>query len=175
MLKKKTAIYLLSALILLLLTVATSASTSTGRVDASAGNTEVKTVYIHSLHSAGGHLTLQADPIKWYEGVAADQAFAKDDPEGYAELGGAPDGYYIMNDDETLATYPVGNDAKVIMQIHDRSGKIEDLDINWNEEITLQDFVKEFAETDVIDLSQSPYHLTIQNGKVVTIVQQYTP
>jgi hypothetical protein len=61
------------------------------------------------------------------------------------------------------------------MQIYDHSGNIEDLDIQWNEAITLQQFIDQFNKTDIIDLSQFPYHLTIQDGVITSIVQQYIP
>ncbi|WP_150274999.1 hypothetical protein [Paenibacillus tepidiphilus] len=172
----KRSAYVLPALLLLSLSLASTASTSLSRAEAQSGNSDREfTVYIDSLQSHGHKLVLDADEIGWYEGPAADKVFAERDPESAAELGGAPDGYYIINDSDTLASYPVAPDAKVVMQIHDRTGNIEDLDINWNEEIALSQFTGEFAKKDIIDLSQSPYHLTIRDGEVVSIVQQYTP
>ena len=56
-----------------------------------------------------------------------------------------------MNDSDTLTTYTVAPDAKVTMQIYDRTGKLEELDINWNESLTLEKFIHEFAKTDVFD------------------------
>ncbi|MNP50322.1 hypothetical protein D3C76_1445820 [compost metagenome] len=61
------------------------------------------------------------------------------------------------------------------MQIFDHTGNMDDLDINWNESITLQQFMDQFNKTDVIDLSQFPYHITIQDGVITSIVQQYIP
>ncbi|MNV77270.1 hypothetical protein D3C71_1706790 [compost metagenome] len=61
------------------------------------------------------------------------------------------------------------------MQIFDHTGNIEDLDIQWNEAVTLQQFIDQFNKTDIFDLSQFPYHLTIQDGVITSIVQQYIP
>jgi hypothetical protein len=168
---------LLPVLVLLFLSLITTASTAGTRAEAQGeARTEHLTVYIHALqHTAGGKLTLTADPIEWYEGAEADRIFAQREPEAAAEIGGALDGYYIVNDSKTLATYPVADNAKVTMQIYDHTGNIEDLDINWNEHISLQKFTAAFAATDVFDLSGSPYHLTIENGVITSIVQQYTP
>ncbi|MHA6531358.1 hypothetical protein [Paenibacillus sp. BAC0078] len=175
MLKKKL-VYLFPVLVLLFLSLVTSASTTGTRVDAKSGDkTQNLTVYIHALQSKDGHTILTADEIEWYEGAAADRIFAERDPEGAAEIGGAPDGYYIVNDSDTLTSYPIADNAKVTMQIYDHTGNIGDLDINWNESITLQKFIQEFAKTDIFDLSQSPYHITIQDGQVTSIVQQYIP
>ncbi|CAM4401089.1 hypothetical protein [Paenibacillus typhae] len=168
---------LLPVLVLLFLSLITTASTAGTRAEAQSGaQTERLTVYIQELQkNADGSLKLTADPIEWYEGAEADRIFAEREPEAAAEIGGTPDGYYIVNDSETLSTYPVAANAAVMMQIYDHTGNLEDLDINWNESITLQKFTEEFAKTEVFDLSGSPYHLTIENGVVTSIVQQYTP
>lgn len=173
----KQSKYLLPVLVLLFLSLVTTASTPGTRVEAQGGaHIEQLTVYIHSLlPAADGKLTLTADSIEWYEGAEADRMFAEREPESAAEIGGAPDGYYIVNDSGTLTAYPVADDAAVTMQIFDHTGNIEDLDIHWNESIRLQQFAAAFATTDVFDLSWSPYHLTIEDGVVTSIVQQYTP
>ncbi|WNS46747.1 hypothetical protein [Paenibacillus sp. MMS20-IR301] len=175
MLKNKN-VYLFPLLVLLFLSLVTTASTTmkTANAESSEGTTHL-TVYIHALETLNGHTTLTGDEIAWYEGAAADAVFAEREPEAAAEIGGAPDGYYIVNDSDSLAAYPVAPDAKVTMQIYDHTGNLEELDIRWNEALTLKQFIHEFAKTDVFDLSQSPYHLTIQNGEIVSIVQQYTP
>ncbi|KAI7257798.1 hypothetical protein KC345_g10696 [Hortaea werneckii] len=175
MLKNKN-VYLFPVLLLLFLSLVTTASTTMKRAEArSSSNVQHLTVYIHALNTLKGHTTLTGDEIEWYEGAAADAIFAEREPEAAAEIGGVPDGYYIVNDSDSLTAYPVAPDAKVTMQIYDHTGNLEELDIKWNEALSLQQFIREFAKTDVFDLSQSPYHLTIQDGQIVSIVQQYTP
>ncbi|WP_042201071.1 hypothetical protein [Paenibacillus camerounensis] len=167
----------LPVLVLLFLSLITTASTPGTRVEAQSGaQSEHLTVYINGIQkTADGSLKLTADPVEWYEGAEADRIFAGREPEAAAEIGGAPDGYYIVNDSDTLSTYPVAENAAVTMQIFDHTGNIEDLDINWNESITLRQFTEEFAQTDVFDLSWTPYHVTIENGVITSIVQQYIP
>lgn len=175
MLKHKN-VYLFPVLVLLFLSLVTTASTTMTTADArSTGNIQHLTVYIHAIDTISGKTTLTGDEIEWYEGAAADAVFAEREPESAAEIGGAPDGYYIVNDSDSLNTYTVAPDAKVTMQIYDHTGNLEDLDVNWNEALTLEKFIQEFAKKDVFDLSQSPYHLTIEDGQIVSIVQQYTP
>jgi hypothetical protein len=168
--------YALPLLILLFLSLVTTASTAGTRAEAQSGE-QIRhlSAYIHTMQTADGETVLTADEIEWYEGAEADRIFAERDPEGAAELGGTPDGYYIVNDSDALTTYPVADNASVLMQIFDHTGNIEDLDINWNEAISLEQFKEEFAKTDVFDLSGSPYHLTIEDGQITSIVQQYTP
>lgn len=136
-------------------------------------NNSTVTVYIDQLNISkdGGAVTV--DPIQWYEGEAAEVAFLANEPD--AGIDGPPDGYYIVNEDEQLTRYPVAKDAEVLMQIYDRTGNIDDMDIKWNEPISLEKFGEIFAHNDLIDLSQFPYHLTIKDGQVIRIVQQFIP
>lgn len=175
MLMKKSA-YVLPIVVLLFLSLITTASTGGTRVEAQDINpTQEQTVYIHTIQSDHGKFSITADEINWYQDAEADRVFAERDPEGAAEIGGAPDGYYIVNDVDTLTAYPIAEDAKVTMQIYDHTGNMEDLDIKWDEPITLQQFVDHFNTTDIIDLSQFPYHITVQDGVITSIVQQYVP
>lgn len=175
MLMKKSA-YVLPIVVLLFLSLITTASTGGTRVEAQDTNqTQEQTVYIHTIQSDNGKLSITADEINWYQGAEADRVFAERDPEGAAEIGGAPDGYYIVNDVDTLRAYPIAEDAKVTMQIYDHTGNMEDLDIKWDEPITLQQFVDHFNTTEILDLSQFPYHITFQDGVITSIVQQYVP
>ncbi|MGG6313212.1 hypothetical protein [Paenibacillus macerans] len=134
---------------------------------------ETVTVYLNKVHFGPNGATLTGDPIDWYEGKQAAAVFAEREPD--SGLDGPPDDYYIVNDEEKQVGYAVAPDAEVLMQIYDRTGRLEDIGVNWNEAVTLQNFSKLFQDTDLIDLSQFPYHLTIEGGQVTRIVQQYVP
>ncbi|WP_410512219.1 hypothetical protein PaeBR_19620 [Paenibacillus sp. BR2-3] len=173
---KKKSVYVFPIAVLLFLSLITTASTvGTQVVAESSGKSQTLTVYIHSLSSVNGNGTIATDEIDWYQGADATQIFTEREPEAAAEIGGPPDDYYIVNDSDTLTTYSLADNAAVIMQIYDHTGNLEDLDIQWNEKITLQQFIDEFNKTDILDLSQLPYHITIQDGVVTSIVQQYIP
>lgn len=130
-----------------------------------------ETVYIHELRADGNGVQAVVDPIDWYEGEAAKEAFAKYEPD--AGIDGPLDDYYIVNDDETLVTYPVAAHAEVLMQIYDRDGI--DSDISWNEPISLEKLITKFGQRDIFDLSNFPYHITIEDGQITSIIQQYIP
>ena len=175
MLMKKSA-FVIPVVVLLFLSLITTASTVGTRVDAQNGDREQhQTVYIQSIHTDNGTISIVADELNWYQGDEADRIFAEREPEAAAEIGGALDAYYIVNDSDTLTTYPVSDNAAVTMQIYDHTGNLEDLDINWDEKITLEHFITHYKETDVFDLSQSPYHITLKDGIITSIVQQYVP
>ncbi|MNJ68129.1 hypothetical protein D3C77_643490 [compost metagenome] len=114
-----------------------------------------------------------ADPILWYEGQEAEAVFAKYEPG--AGIDGPPDGYYIINEDGDLTSYPVAHDAEVRMQIYDRTGNIEDIEIFWNEQISVEKFEGLFDHIEGLDIRDFPYHLTIEDGQITRIVQQYVP
>ncbi|MFC4101690.1 hypothetical protein [Paenibacillus xanthanilyticus] len=130
---------------------------------------ETETAYVTNLN--GNHLT--TDAIQWYEGQDADRIFLEREPD--SGLDAAPDGYYIVNDDESIRTISVDPDAQVLMQIYDKTGNPEDLDVAWNESISFKEFADALNKSDVLDLKSFPYHLTIENGVVTKIVQQYVP
>ncbi|MBM7568345.1 hypothetical protein [Paenibacillus sacheonensis] len=131
------------------------------------------TAFIHGIDVQNGKETLQADPIEWFEGKAADEEFLK--READSGLDGAPDGYYIVNDDEKLETLEVDPQAAVVMQIYDRTGSLVDATTEWNQSISLAKFNAIYRNKAVLDVSAYPYHLTIKDGKVVRIVQQFVP
>ncbi|MDQ0192012.1 hypothetical protein [Paenibacillus wynnii] len=174
---KKRSVYVLPFAMLLFLSLITTASTVGTRVDAqSSGPTQSLTVYIQSLQSGNGKLSIVADEIDWYQGESANQVFAEREPEAYAEIGGTPDDYYIVNDSDTLTSFSLADNLAVTMQLFDHTGNAEDLDIHWNEIITPQQFKDAFSNTaDVLDLGQFPYHITVQDGVITSIVQQYIP
>lgn len=135
------------------------------------------TVFINSVEKGpNGGLQLETDRIGWYTGKEADKLFLKDNPDAKEELGGAPDGYYIVNNDTTEVKMPVAANAEVLMQIYDHTGKYEDVQINWNEPIALSKFDAQYNNPlGLLDLSAFPYQITVKDGVIVKIVQQYIP
>lgn len=135
------------------------------------------TIFINSVEKdANGVTQLETDRIGWYTGEAADKLFLQENPDAAEEIGGAPDGYYIANNDLTEEKLPVAADAEVLMQIYDHTGNYEDVEINWNESIGLDKFDSQYNNPlGLLDLSGFPYHVTVKDGVIVKIVQQYIP
>ncbi|WP_460324003.1 hypothetical protein [Paenibacillus sp. YSY-4.3] len=135
---------------------------------------DTKVVYIEQLKAlADGDHELTADEIEWYEGEAAEQAFLEHEPD--AGIDGPPDGYYIVNEDHDLTSYKVADDVKILMQIYDRTGDVEDMDIHWNEQVALEQFKSILKDTEWIDVRDFPFHITVKDGIIVEMVQQYIP
>ncbi|WP_211745800.1 hypothetical protein [Paenibacillus sp. Marseille-Q4541] len=136
-------------------------------------DTTKETIYVTNLVNEAGQLTILADDIDWFEGKAADEALVEHEPN--AGIDYAPDGYYIVNDDQSIQELKIAPDAEVLVQIYDRTGNPEDIDLNWNEKISLEKFIQLYENKENLDMSQFPYHVTIQDGEVIQIVQQYIP
>ncbi|MGM1045094.1 MAG: hypothetical protein ACQEXX_03010 [Bacillota bacterium] len=130
-------------------------------------------VFINSIEVKDGNVYLNVDPIQWYEGEEANEIFREREQD--PEMTEAPNGYYIVNDSEEQVTLRVADDAEVLLQLYDHTGQVEDAEIFWNEAVSLNKFLSAYDKNDIIDMSWFPYHVTVEDGVVVKIIQQYTP
>lgn len=126
--------------------------------------------YIRSVSTAGPSATLAFDEAEFLTGEEAQRA-AEDDgvvPEGEP----IPNDYYIRNPDKTTQTLPIATDAKITAERCSlcRKGRPGDL----------EDFLASFMKTgqtfaDPYRGAESQYWLTIEDGTVVAIDEQYLP
>jgi hypothetical protein len=135
--------------------------------------TNTPTVYINKFNQSHGKTYLTVDTILWYEGEAANKKMREH--EKNAELTEAPDGYYIINDSKKLLNYEVAPDAAVLMQIYHEPGSDQAADVIPDKKITLEQFMALMKQNDTLNIKDYPYHLMVQNGTIVKIVQQYIP
>jgi hypothetical protein len=157
---------LLASTSLLLLGFANAKGNGAQVRDASATQS---TVFIHNLTEADGTTSITADAIQWYEGEEANKQFREH--EGDMDMLEAPDGYYIVDDSSDLESLKIAADAEILMQIYDRPG--EKSVFSANQSITLKQLIALFNQKDGLDMRDYPFHLTIQHGEVVKLVQQY--
>ncbi|SEK26505.1 hypothetical protein [Paenibacillus sp. OK003] len=141
--------------------------------EAQAANSEMFTAYVDDIQHENGKSYLIVDKIGWYQGAEADKVFDQRNPD--SGIDGAPDGYYIVNDSKEQEKVEVSANAEVLMQLYDRDGTVSGTTIQWNESVALSKFESLYDNTNILDLSVFPYHLTVQDGKVIKIVQQYIP
>jgi hypothetical protein len=137
-------------------------------------DSNTRAAFIDRIYQQDGKEYIQADFIEWYEGEAANEVFRqRESDSGMTE---APDGYYIVNDDPQLETVEIDKDAKVYMQIYNRTGNVEEADTVWNEQISLDQFVAMLNDSESeMNLKQFPYHFTMENGTISKITQQFIP
>jgi hypothetical protein len=129
--------------------------------------------YIKSIYTKGGKTYITADYIEWYEGAEADKQFRiREHPVEFNE---APDGFYIINDNKKLRTFEVQANSTILMQYYKRTANQSDDDIIWNEKISSPKFLTLFKDPKGWDMKAYPYHLTVKNGKIVKIIQQFIP
>ncbi|MFX3632703.1 MAG: hypothetical protein ACE3L7_06475 [Candidatus Pristimantibacillus sp.] len=133
----------------------------------------LQTGYIEKIEHKDNQYILSIDHIDWYEGEQAAQKFRELEED--SGMDAPPDGYYIINDDSTLKDLPIADDAVVLMQIYNRTGDVNEADIVWDEQISVDKFVELLNTEDDFELKNFPYHVTVQGGEIVRIVQQYIP
>lgn len=129
--------------------------------------------YINALEVKDGQVYLEIDPIEWYEGEEANAIFREREQD--PEMTEAPDGYYIVNDTEERITLPVAGNAEVRLQLYDHTGRYEDAQIIWNQQVSLDKFTDIYRKDDIVDMKWFPFHITVEDGEVVKIIQQYVP
>ncbi|CAM4332329.1 hypothetical protein L1N85_17360 [Paenibacillus alkaliterrae] len=134
---------------------------------------DLTTAFIDQVEKKENRYVLTIDSIEWYEGEQAVRKFLE--REGDGEMEGPPDGYYIIDDDADLKDLPIAGDAEVFMQIYNRTGNILEADIVWDEQISVDKFVELIQTEDDLNIKGFPYHLTVKDGEIVRIVQQYIP
>ena len=126
--------------------------------------------YIRSVSTAGPAATLAFDEAEFLTGDEAQRAAEED---GVVQPGEpVPNDYYIRNPDKTTQTLPIATDAKITARRCSlcRKGQPGDL----------EDFLASFMKTgqtyaDPYRGAKSQYWLTIENGTVVAIDEQYVP
>ena len=126
--------------------------------------------YIRSVSTAGPAATLAFDEAEFLTGEEAQRAAEEDGVVPPGEP--VPNDYYIRNPDKTTQTLPIATDAKITARRCPlcRKGKPGDL----------EDFLASFMKTgqtyaDPYRGAESLYWLTIEDGTVVAIDEQYVP
>lgn len=129
--------------------------------------------FIRHLDEEDGSVYISFDQAEWFDSPQAEKAIQEDglcaDPEHGCE---PPNGFYIRNlDDETVA-FQVSNQVVILMQtLSHRS----DGSYNSDERIDLNRFRQAVRCACTTHLRLVPYWITLDNGVVVTIREQYVP
>ncbi|MFZ0625923.1 MAG: hypothetical protein WAN34_05475 [Acidimicrobiia bacterium] len=158
-----------------------SASDQTGAVATS----DVTVTYLPAATEEFAFLTqvsaseIVADYAQWLTGEEANRAAvaAGDIPEGEE----VPNGYYILNVNDRLRTLPLAESPVVVLPTS-ASGPVIDVNVGLDQWLSLFDEGKPWAEgespgDDYFGSGSiwTPYWLTLADGVVVQIHQQYVP
>ncbi len=125
-------------------------------------------VYLTTVDTA--HRSITFDLIEFLTGDAAKQAWKKANPG--SDQDGPDDDYYIVNDNPKLRTLPIASTVTVSVLQND-GGSPDPMSI------TLAAFPAYLAhakpDTSDHQLSYNPFWLTVQNGQIVKIEEQFVP
>lgn len=109
---------------------------------------------------------LLVDELEWFWGPEAHEAAIADGEREAAELD-----YYIRNDDPEKISLPVADDIVVVTTTADRHSIPAPKCKTWNA------FVRAFRDPKPwqSSITDSPYWMTIEEGTIVRMVEQYRP
>ena len=129
--------------------------------------------FIKNLEEQAGFVNISFDQAEWFDGIEAEKAFREDglcaDPEHGCEL---PNGFYIRDFDDETVSLQVSEQVVIVMQtLSHRS----DGTFNSDEKIDLDRFRKAYNSESTAHLRLVPYWITVKNGIVITIREQYVP
>ena len=127
--------------------------------------------YITAVYDKNGKRYLDIDYIQWLTGDDAKKAMVEDGLcENEADCVVTND-YHIKNQNPKIRTFEISPQAKIYTQTLD----LETTGINWDQEITYDRF-KGLFEADVIERQKYlPYHISIGDGIVYEVTEQYIP
>jgi hypothetical protein len=123
-------------------------------------------VYLTGLDVAAG--TVEFDLIQFLGGAEAEEAYHRDNPS--APPGGPPNDYYIVNDNPRLRMLPVAEGAAIT--VLDWTGGFEPRTIGF---VDLPAALADDVEPDDEWLWPNPFWLTVEDGTVTAMAEQYIP
>ncbi|MGH9233539.1 MAG: hypothetical protein ACRD0R_09420 [Acidimicrobiales bacterium] len=112
-----------------------------------------------------GSRTVEFDLIQWLTGEAAREAYTADNPD---DPGYPPNDLYVVNDNPRLRVLPVADDVPVTVLEHG----YEPMGVTFEE---LPAFVADDVFPDDVWLWHNPFWLTVRDGTIIDIEEQYTP
>ena len=126
--------------------------------------------YIRSVSTAGPVATLAFDEAQFLTGQQAQKAAEEDGVVPPGEP--VPNDYYIRNTDTTTKTLPIANNARITAKRcplcrHGKPGQLDPFLASFMQ--GRQTYADPYRGKD------SLYWLTIENGRVVAIDEQYVP
>lgn len=123
-------------------------------------------VYLTDIDLPAGTITL--DLVQFLTGDEAKRVYAEDYP---GDPSGPANDYYTVNDNSRLRTLPVvpGVDVTVVWL---EPGRLGPQTISFEE---LPDYFAEYPATNDPHLWYDPFWLTVDDGRVVAIEEQYLP
>ena len=125
---------------------------------------------VHIVDLDAGDRTIVVDEARWLSGAAADEAWAAEHP---GETGGAPNGYFILDENDRTTELDIARDVEVSIVGLSRDS---DADLDPSSLAALPDYLAEAPDPDGRWLSLLPYWIVVRDdGEVALIEEQYVP
>jgi hypothetical protein len=87
-----------------------------------------------------------------------------------------PNGYQITNNEEEILTFKISPRVKIKLQTYSHQVSGNDIgNYNWNEDIALEKFASLFNESGNYDPKNLLYSVTLKDGAISEITEQYQP
>lgn len=126
--------------------------------------------FIRSVEEGPGGTAILFDDATWLSGREGEDAAIEAGlctEETRNEC--LPNDFFILNEDMETLRVPVAEDAEVVMETY-RTGEPGDA----GEELSIEDFTV-LINNEELHWSELPYHVTVEDGDVVRIEEQYVP
>jgi hypothetical protein len=124
-------------------------------------------VFLHAIDVDAGTLTV--DVVQFLTGQAAADAYRRDHPE---DPDGPPNDYYIVNENPRLRTLTVAGSLHVRLVRLEETGTADLEDATWLE---LPGYFAPWQEHDLDGLHPNPFWVTLVEGLIVGLEEQYLP
>lgn len=129
--------------------------------------------YIRNVYANNNIKYIEIDYIQWLQGDEALQAMYEDgECTGMKDDCFVTNDYYIRNPDTKTTTLKLSQKTSFIMQTYKM---LERGDMTVNEKISYSNFASIFTNSEESSAKFAPYHLTIKNGIVTEVLEQYVP
>ena len=129
--------------------------------------------FIKQLGENAGSVYVSFDQAEWFDGTEAGQAMQEDGLCVDSEPDCQPaNPFYIRNQKDETSIFQVSERVVIVMQTlsHRPDGTF-----NSDEKIDLDRFQKAYNSESTAHLRLVPYWITVENGIVITISEQYVP
>jgi hypothetical protein len=143
----------------------TTASTTTSPAAEAALEDGRHPAFVKSVDVAGR--SVEFDPIQFLTGDEATAAYVEDHPD---DPGGPPNDYYIVNDNPRLCRLPVADNVAVV--VLDWEGGFKPQTAAFTD---LPALLAAYTWPDTGETMRGPFWLTVENGTITAIEEQYIP
>jgi len=122
--------------------------------------------YINKIEKIDDKVVLTVDLIEYAKTIELDSTI---ELSNIIEL---PNGFSYFNKEVKLVEVELVNNSKIILQTFSYS---KEGNFNFNQAVTLGEFVKEYNNSEALPFKFSPYKILLNKDNVVALIEIYIP